>query len=64
MGVEVLIEQGAGSRAGFKDEDYNKFGAEVVPKVETSVLEEIDALLCVQLPQQETLKKVKEWLEI
>jgi len=55
-GIEVLVQLGAGSAAGFPDDAYREKGA----RVETEVLNQADVLLKVQPPGTQELRALKE----
>lgn len=49
MDHQVIIEKGAGLKAGFKDEDYEKQGAKIVPSP-NEVFKQSDVILKIQPP--------------
>lgn len=56
LGIDVLVQLGAGSAAGFPDDAYREKGA----RVETEVLNQADVLLKVQQPGTQELRALKE----
>ena len=50
LGFEVLVERGAGEGASFRDADYEKVGARLVPAA-TALWGESDIVLKVQPPE-------------
>ncbi|WP_405933251.1 NAD(P) transhydrogenase subunit alpha [Streptomyces sp. NBC_00827] len=57
VGVDVLVETGAGSGAWFTDADYTAVGATVVPPDE--LYARADAVLCVAPPDEETAEALR-----
>ena len=56
LGLEILVEAGAGQEAFFADADYEKAGARIVP----TVLSEADAVLKVQKPTEQEVSALHE----
>lgn len=52
----ILVEQGAGERAFFKDADYGPQGAQIVPR--EAVLEQAQLLVAIQAPDADTLARL------
>ena len=57
LGLEVLIEKGAGINSGYTDQQYIDFGAKIVNR--ESCLQ-ADICLCVKIPEIKDLEKIKE----
>ena len=57
LGLDILIEKGAGVESGFIDEHYLKNGATIANRLECL---NSDICLCVNLPEEEDLEKIKE----
>ena len=57
-GLQFAVESGAGSPAGFSDDDYDQAGATLVPP-DRSVWGEVDGVLCVQPPPLEQLGQLR-----
>ncbi|WP_320674747.1 Re/Si-specific NAD(P)(+) transhydrogenase subunit alpha [Prochlorococcus sp. MIT 1341] len=55
----VLIEKGAGILSGFSDESYEAAGAEILSQEDQTSWASADILLCVQRPNKNSLRKVK-----
>lgn len=55
LGLEVLVETGAGARAGFTDEAYREAGARIISGKKT-LLESTTILACVDQPDPDDLK--------
>ncbi len=60
LGCDVLIQQGAGTSAGFLDESYKAAGAEIVSLDEEKIFRETDVVFCVSTPEDKLLSKFKE----
>jgi NAD(P) transhydrogenase subunit alpha len=58
LGINVLVESGAGESAGFCDEDYKNAGASVDKK--DAVCKKANILVAVQAPSKETLSKLNK----
>ncbi|MEY4840873.1 MAG: hypothetical protein RLZZ374_1781, partial [Cyanobacteriota bacterium] len=58
-GVSVTLQQGAGAKAGFRDEDFLAVGAELAPE-DGLPWEEADGVLCVQAPPIESLQRLRQ----
>jgi H+-translocating NAD(P) transhydrogenase subunit alpha len=58
VGIEVLVESGAGQAAWFPDDAYAEAGAAVVPREE--LYERAGVLLCVNAPGPESLALLRE----
>lgn len=58
-GVSVTVQQGAGVKAGFRDEDFLAVGAELAPE-DGLPWEEADGVLCVQAPPIESLQRLRQ----
>ncbi|MDM7458880.1 MAG: Re/Si-specific NAD(P)(+) transhydrogenase subunit alpha [Paracoccus sp. (in: a-proteobacteria)] len=58
LGHSVLIETGAGARAGFSDEDYRAAGVEVLPNA-TALLSVADVVAKVRPPSEAELRKMR-----
>ena len=58
LGLEVLVEAGAGRRALFSDADYEAAGAKVAPDAR-QILAEADVVLKVRAPLEEELRAMK-----
>ena len=48
MGAEIVVERGAGEKAGFRDSDFTTAGAQISDRA--SLLQEADVLTCVNRP--------------
>ena len=59
LGLDVVVETGAGKRAQFSDEAYQEAGASIAPN-EAQALEDADIVFKVQRPQAEELAMMKE----
>ncbi len=59
LGIEVLIESGAGSLAHFSDADFEAAGAVVTPDA-ARMLAEADLVLSVRAPQAEQIAQMKQ----
>lgn len=59
LGLDVLIEKGAGVESSYTDKDYTEAGASIEPKRQ-NVLEKSDLFLAVQAPEEDTVKKLKK----
>ncbi|AXC50396.1 Re/Si-specific NAD(P)(+) transhydrogenase subunit alpha [Paracoccus suum] len=59
LGHEVLVEQGAGSRAGFSDDEYRAAGVEVLPTA-AALTEAVDVLAKVRAPTDAELNRMHE----
>ena len=59
LGLEVLVEAGAGKRALFADADYEAAGAKVAPDAQ-HILAEADVVLKVRAPLEEELRAMKQ----
>ncbi len=59
LGCKASIEKGAGISAGFLDDSYVSMGAELVSPGDGEAWRKADAILCVQAPSEEALKKLK-----
>ena len=57
LGAEVLIEKGAGDLSGYEDEQYKLSGARIVDRSECL---ESDICLCVRMPSQNDIAKMKK----
>ena len=57
LNFEVLIEDGAGNNSGYLNESYQEYGARIVSKEDCL---KADICLCVKLPEQSDLNKIKE----
>ncbi|WP_041391560.1 Re/Si-specific NAD(P)(+) transhydrogenase subunit alpha [Prochlorococcus marinus] len=60
LGCHVHVQEGAGLLAGFIKEDYIKAGAEVFAAEDSNLLRQVDAVLCVNSPQQALLSKLSK----
>jgi len=58
LGLEVVIEKGAGEEALFSDEAYRDAGAEIAPDA-GAALGDADVVLCVQRPTDDQLERMK-----
>ena len=58
-GHKVLIEEGAGSNAGFEDEEYRQSGATILSKAR-EIFEESDMVVKVKEPLEEEFQLLKE----
>ncbi len=58
LGARVLVEQGAGQAAGFRDEDYDAAGAEIQGEGALP-WPEVDGVLCVNPPPLEALAQLR-----
>jgi len=56
MGVEILLEKGAGTNAGFKDED---FGEVSIKKTAADLYDQADVVFKVQVPDENEIKQLK-----
>ncbi len=56
-GVEVAVEAGAGTKAGFLDADYTTAGAKIMDHA--ALLQEADILACVNRPEPEDYPSLK-----
>jgi NAD(P) transhydrogenase subunit alpha len=59
LGLDVVVETGAGKRAQFSDEAYREAGASIAPN-EAQALENADIVFKVQRPQAEELAMMKK----
>lgn len=59
LGLEVVVETGAGKSAQFSDEAYREAGASIAPN-EAQTLEDADIVFKVQRPQVNELAMIKE----
>lgn len=59
LGLDVLIEKGAGVESSYTDKEYTEAGASIEPNRE-NVLEKSELFLAVQAPAEETIKKLKK----
>ncbi|WP_234570744.1 Re/Si-specific NAD(P)(+) transhydrogenase subunit alpha [Rhodohalobacter sp. 614A] len=59
LGLDVIIEKGAGVESSYTDKEYTEAGASIESKRET-VLEKSELFLAVQAPDEETVKKLKK----
>src|SRR5579859_1606738 len=57
-GVQIGVEAGAGSRAGFSDKDYETAGAAIMGR--TELLAEADILVSVNRPEEDDFNKLKK----
>ena len=57
MGCSISIEEGAGMSSGFLDDEYLQAGAEPLVKENLKNIQDFDAILCVQTPQDDLLSK-------
>jgi NAD(P) transhydrogenase subunit alpha len=57
LGAKVVVEAGAGARAGFLDEDYREAGAEIAG---ADQLGSADLALAIQVPPDDRIEKLKE----
>jgi len=58
-GHKVIVQEGAGLGAGFKDEDYKGVGAEIVKTLE-EVYDKAELIVKVKEPQPEEYKLLHE----
>ncbi len=56
LGLEIFIEQGAGIKSGYLDEQYKKMGAKITSRPECL---KADVCLCVRMPSTEDIKNLK-----
>lgn len=63
MGVAVHVQRGAGERASFPDDLYQKAGAQIVDDA-PSLARECDALLCVGRPSDELLALLRKGTKV
>ena len=56
LGLEVFIEQGAGIKSGYLDEQYKNMGAKISSRPECL---KADECLCVRMPSTEDIKNLK-----
>lgn len=59
LGVEVVIEAGAGLLSGYDDDSYESAGATVTKDAAQAVWSESDAVACVNCPTAEQVGKMK-----
>ena len=59
LGCSVSIETEAGSRAGYSDQTFSSFGADIIPKGDINTWANADALLCVQTPTLTSFSEMK-----
>ena len=57
LGVDVLIEQGAGVLSGFVNESFHSAGAKIVNRSECL---NTNVCLCVQMPPKEDIDKMND----
>ncbi len=57
---QVFIEESAGELSGFSDIDYKQVGATIYKKNDIEAWGEADIVLCVQMPEENFLRKMKE----
>src|SRR5262249_49195348 len=57
-GVEVAVENGAGVRAGYVDDEYKAAGASFASRAD--LLSSADILLCVNRPEPDDFKQIKD----
>ncbi len=57
MNVEILVEAGAGERAGFRDADYTAAGGKVT--TDAQLLNNADVVLVVRQPSAERIRRLK-----
>ena len=57
LGLNVIIEEGAGINSGYSDQNYIDFGAKIVSRDQCL---NTDICLCVKIPEIEDLKILKE----
>jgi len=60
LGLEVVVEQGAGEAAGFPDRAYSEAGARVVPRSDEGALATADLVVLVGPPSVERVKRFRE----
>jgi NAD(P) transhydrogenase subunit alpha len=58
LGLEVLIQSGAGTQSDYSDADYEKAGAQIVPDADTGYAQ-ADIVARVNKPSAEDLDKIK-----
>jgi NAD(P) transhydrogenase subunit alpha len=58
LGLDVVVEQGAGLRSGIRDDEYRAAGAEIAAEA-GPMLEGADIVFCVRLPAPEERQKLK-----
>jgi NAD(P) transhydrogenase subunit alpha len=58
LGLAVAVEDGAGSRARYSDEDYRNAGAEICSNSD-SLLSDADVLLCVERPPRDCVARLR-----
>ena len=56
LGFEIFIEEGAGDLSGYENINYEKMGAKITNRSECL---NADVCLCVRIPSQEDIKKLK-----
>ena len=57
LGLEIIIEKGAGNNSGYPDQHYIDLGAKIVSRDQCL---NADICLCVKIPEIEDLKNLKE----
>src|SRR5437016_7437515 len=57
MGAEIVVERGAGEKAGFRDSDFTAAGAQISDRA--SVLQGADVLTCVNRPEPDDYARLK-----
>ncbi len=59
LGCEVLLEKGAGIKAGFRDDAYSDVGVQLIPSGDDEAWSKANVLLCVQAPKNDYLAKLQ-----
>lgn len=59
LGLDVIIEKGAGVASSYTDDEYTEAGASIESNRD-SILKKSDLFLAVQAPDEETVKKLKK----
>jgi H+-translocating NAD(P) transhydrogenase subunit alpha len=59
LGVEVVVQQGAGARAGFPDEAYTAVGAHIAPNA-AAAFDGVDVIAKVQPPTADEVGRIRE----
>lgn len=58
MGLDVMVESGAGMKSSYTDQSYSDSGAEVIGD-RSKILKSCDLLVSVQVPEKETLEHLR-----
>ena len=58
-GHEVIVQESAGVKSGFSNDEYTKFGARIVGTLD-EVYQQSDMIVKVKEPQEAELSKIRE----